>query len=226
MKIKSLLIVSLAGAFGLCSAYAQSITYYSDSQDLTATYQTFTVPKFDPALGTLTGVTVFTTDDVGNFVPVGPTINGSVKITNNAGVTLTIDNYFAQFQTRQVTSGAGYSNTFDDIDPVVTSPSMVGATIASGNNQTYTLTSGQTFDAVSQSIGSGFFATYIGATGTVDFEARAPQTVATAGTNYTVENNTTTPLVFGVTYSYIPEPSTAMLVGLASMGLLLRRRRP
>jgi len=143
MKVKfTTLTFAALAAFSAPAVNAATVTYYSSNKNLTASFQEFAVQKFDTTLGTLTGVIVFTEQG---------TISGTVKVTNNAGVVLTIDNYYASLATRQKSSNLlGYSGTSEDIDPVVTSPAMVGATINPSENTTFTLGPAQTFTAINQ----------------------------------------------------------------------------
>lgn len=213
-------LVALAGSATAATTYYDSRTYYSNTTDVGSSFSNFNVAKFNITGATLTSVTVKV---------VQSTMTGSITVTNNGGVPATIEAFDSAFTARQLSGGSnpnlGYTSTTLNINDVVTSPTWESATLQPSVAQTFNIASGQTFAVVDQSIASTFWGAYTGS-GNVTFQARDVQTVTVSGASFIQDSiNTKATTQFAVVYNFsIPEPSTALLGGLASL-LLFRRRR-
>lgn len=214
-------LVALAGSATAATTYYDSRTYYSDTTDVGSSYANFNVAKFNITGATLTSVTVKV---------VQSTMTGSITVTNTgSSVAASIEEFDSAFTARQLSGGSnpnlGYSQTTVDITDVGTTPAWQSATIQPSVAQTFNIASGQTFAVLDQSIASTFWGAYTGS-GNVTFQARDVQTVTVIGDSFQNQSgNAKATTQFAVVYNFsIPEPSTALLGGLASM-LLFRRRR-
>lgn len=198
--------------------YYDTRTYYSNTIDVGGNYvNIFDVAKFNIPQATLTGVTVKV---------VQSTMVGSITITNDGSVVSAIEDFDSKFNARQITSGLGYSLTTVLINDVVTNPTWQSITdLQPSASQTLNIASGQTFVVADQNIASGFWSAYTGS-GNVTFSARNQQDITVSGDSFSQDAaNAKTTTQFAIVYSFsIPEPSTALLGGLASI-LLFRRRR-
>ena len=152
-------------------------------------------------------------------------MTGSITVTNTGGVAASIEAFDSAFTAKQFTTGLGYSQTTVNINDVVTSPEWHSVTLQPSVGQTFNVASGQTFTVADQNIASSFWGAYTGS-GNVSFSARDVQSITVTGDSFTQNSsNTKATTQFAVVYSFsIPEPSTALLGGLAGI-LLFRRRR-
>jgi len=219
MKLLSpLLAFSALASTANAAIYYDTRTYYSNTIDVGSSFvNIFNVAKFNIPQATLTGVTVKV---------VQSTMVGSITITNTGGVAAAIEAFDSQFTARQITAGLGYAQTTVDINNVVTSPAWQSVTsLQPSASQTLNIASGQSFVVADQNIASGFWGAYTGS-GNMTFSARDIQTITVTGDSFTQNaSNAKATTQFAVVYSFsIPEPSTALLGGLASI-LLFRRRR-
>lgn len=208
-------LIALTGAAN-AAIYYDTRTYYSNTIDVDGAYNIFNVAKFNIPEATLTGVTVKV---------VQSTMTGSITITNTGALAASVLAFDSTFTARQSTTGLGYSQTTVSIDDVVTTPDWHTTTLQSGVAQTFNIGSGQTFVVADQNIASGFWGAYTGS-GNVAFNARDVYSVSVQGGNFQANvANAKATTQFAIVYSFsIPEPSTALLGGLASI-LLFRRRR-
>ena len=212
-----LLAFSALASTANAAIYYDTRTYYSNTIDVGSTFvNIFDVAKFNIPEAVLTGVTVKV---------VQSTMNGSITVTNLGTIVAQVNEFSAEFETRQITSGIGYTQTTVNLAEVVTTPDWASVNLQPNVAQNYTIESGQTFAMSDQNIASGFWSAYTGA-GNVTFSARNRRdvTITSDGIDLRTANAKTT-TQFAVVYSFsIPEPSTALLGGLASI-LLFRRRR-
>jgi hypothetical protein len=212
-----LLAFSALASTANAAIYYDTRTYYSNTIDVGSTFvNIFDVAKFNIPEAVLTGVTVKV---------VQSTMNGSITVTNLGTIVAQVNEFSAEFETRQITSGIGYTQTTVNLAEVVTTPDWASVNLQPNVAQNYTIESGQTFAMADQNIASGFWSAYTGA-GNVTFSARNRRdvTITSDGIDLRTANAKTT-TQFAVVYSFsIPEPSTALLGGLASI-LLFRRRR-
>jgi len=228
MKIRSILLGSFFGLSSVSVNAAQTVTYFSDISlvSLTSNNITFELPKFQASLFggpsiQLTGVRIFTE---------GGIMQGSINVENPQTVgTLTVTSYNATFVHEAITSGLGYSNGSDAILNVATNPTTnPSAEIDAGENETFVVITDpeQQFTMVNQTISSSFFSAYEGDfTDSVELAARLLQSVTVSGGVATFDTTgATAPIRFGIEYTYIPEPSTALLGALGMLALLRRRR--
>lgn len=212
-----LALSALASSAKAAVVYYDTRTYYSSTIDVGSTWvNTFDVAKFNIPQATLLGVTVKV---------VQSTMTGSITVTNSDSIAAAVDRFNSEFEARQMTSGLGYTASTVTINNVVTTPDWNTATLQQNVAQTFNIGSGQTFVVADQNIASGFWGAYTGS-GNVTFSARDSQIVRTTGSSYIVNSaNAKATTQFAIVYSFsIPEPSTALLGGLASI-LLFRRRR-
>ena len=210
-------ITVLASSVNAAVTYYDTRTYYSNTIDVGSSFvNIFDVAKFNIPEAVLTGVTVKV---------VQSTMNGSITVTNLGTIAAQVNEFSAEFVTRQITSGLGYTQTTVDLAEVATTPDWASVSLQPNVAQDYTIASGQTFAVADQNIASGFWSAYTG-TGNVTFSARNRRdvTITSDGIDARTANAKTT-TQFAIVYSFsIPEPSTALLGGLASI-LLFRRRR-
>lgn len=210
-------LIALMGAANAAVTYYDSRTYYSSTIDVGSSFvNIFDVAKFNIPQATLTSVTVKV---------IQSTMTGSITVTNTGSIAATVELFNSAFTARQFTSGLGYTQTTVNINNVVTSPAWQTTTLQPSVAQTFNIGSGQNFVVSDQSIGSQFWSAYTGS-GNVTFSARDVQTVTVSGESF-IQNssNTKATTQFAVVYTFsIPEPSTALLGGLAGL-LLFRRRR-
>jgi len=219
MKLLAPLIalVAFANSAKAAVVYYDTRTYYSSTIDVGSSYvNTFNVAKFNIPQATLTGVTVKVIQSA---------MTGSITVTNTGGVAASIEAFDSAFTARQFTSGLGYSQTTVNLNNVTTTPAWQSATLQPGVAQTFNIGSGQNFVVNDQNIASGFWGAYTGS-GNVTFSARDVQSITVTGDSFTQNaSNTKATTQFAIVYSFsIPEPSTALLGGLAGL-LLFRRRR-
>lgn len=212
-----LLALTALASTASAAIYYDTRTYYSNTIDVGATYvNIFDVAKFNIPEAVLTGVTVKV---------VQSTMKGSITVTNPGTIVAQVNEFEAQFNTRQITSGLGYTPTTLTLVDVATTPDWSSVNLQPNVAQNFTIAPGQTFAVADQVIASGFWGAYTG-TGNVTFSARNQRTVniTSEAINLTTANAKTT-TQFAVVYSFsIPEPSTTLLGGLAGL-LLFRRRR-
>ncbi len=217
---KSLLILIAAAALASranAATYFGTATYYSATMDVGSSFNnTFTVAKFNIPEATITGITVKV---------IQSTMVGSFTVTNSAAIAATIDQFNSTFTAKEFTSGLGYTQTSVNITDVVTTPDWQSATVQPSSSQVFSIGSGQTFTVTDQTIASQYWAAYTGA-GSVTFSARDQQNITISGDNYNLNtSNTKATTQFAVVYTYsIPEPSSALMVGLASLLCFHRRR--
>jgi hypothetical protein len=207
-------------AFAAPAAKAASYTVFSgDPVNLVNAFSdvNFSIPQFDPALGTLTGVTVRVLQS---------NLTGSFIVTNNGLNATNVEGLRSSLGVRPVTTDLGYDLTTKTIEPGLTSSnSDSSTTINPAESVTFFITETiHTFD--DRSISSVNFSAYEGA-GNVIFGIQNQFTVFIGGGNFTLDStNTSTTTQMGITYTYeaIPETSSALLGGIGML-LLLRRRR-
>lgn len=213
------ILFALAALASQASAttYFGTTTYYSSTMDVGSSFNnTFTVSKFNIPEATITGITVKV---------IQSTMVGSITVTNSAAIAATIDSFNSTFTAKQFTSGLGYTQTSVNINDVVTTPEWQSTTLQASSSQVFSIGSGQTFTITDQSIASQYWGAYTGA-GSVTFSARDQQSVTVSGDSFTVSSgNAKATTQFAVVYTYsIPEPGSALMVGLAGL-LCFRRRR-
>lgn len=197
--------------------YYDTRTYYSSTIDVGSSFvNIFNIAKFNIPEATLTGVTVKV---------IQSTMTGSITVTNTGGVAASIEAFDSAFTARQFTTGLGYSQTTVNLNNVTTTPAWQSTTLQPSVAQTFNIGSGQNFVVTDQNIASGFWGAYTGS-GNVTFSARDVQSITVTGDSFTQNaSNTKATTQFAIVYSFsIPEPSTALLGGLAGL-LLFRRRR-
>ena len=225
MKITTPLLVALAS---MQIASAASYTNYSSVSVAGFNFSNYSVQNFNSDLGTLTGVQVSLSIQ---------TLTGSVDVFNGTVSTVFV-NQFDSYLTLRDASGTsngigpvlGYDNALgkDTISPVATGPDWAVTPIpATPGSQTFNINSGQNFGIASQSIAPTYFAAYqsSGASGYETFQIKSVQSITTTGGIYTVDStNAGTNAQVAVTYTYVPEPSSALLGGLGLLGLIRRRR--
>lgn len=210
-------LTALASSANAAVTYYDTRTYYSNTIDVGSSFvNIFNVAKFNIPQATLTGVTVKV---------VQSTMTGSITVTNTGGVAATMEQFNSAFTAKQFTTGLGYSQSTITLNDVVTSPTWQSVTLQPGVAQTLSIGSGQTFAVADQNIGSQYFGAYTGS-GNVTFSARDVQSITVTGDSFTQNaSNAKVTTQFAIVYSFsIPEPSTALLGGMACM-LFFRRRR-
>lgn len=217
--------LAFAGALSLQHAGAASYTVYSDVADVGGTWVNFDVSKFNSNLGILTGVQVSV---------VQSDLSGSVSVTNNSGIPTTVSNFYSYFDVTGITVGLGYADDGAS-KSVSTTPGKATTTINPSATVVFTINSGQSFSIASQNIAAGNFSTYssVGGSGVVRFAAQNAQSIASTGSNYSVDSTAAkTTTKFAITYTYaaapVPEPSVVVLsaMGLSGMALVRRREKP
>lgn len=212
-----LALAALASSAKAAVTYYDTRTYYSNTIDVGSSFvNIFDVAKFNIPQATLTGVTVKV---------VQSTLTGSITVTNTGGVAATMEQFNSAFTAKQFTTGLGYSQSTVNINDVVTSPTWQSVLLQPGVGQSLSIGSGQTFAVADQNIGSQYFGAYTGS-GNVTFSARDLQSITVTGDSFTQNaSNAKVTTQFAIVYSFsIPEPSTALLSGMACM-LFFRRRR-
>lgn len=216
---KSLLILIAAAALASranAATYFGTATYYSATMDVGSSLQNFTVAKFNIPEATITSITVKVTQS---------TLVGSITVTNSSIVEASITGLDSRFISRGVTSGLGYNQTTVWIQGVVTTPEWQTVTLEQGVPQVMSISPGQIFNVADQTIASQYWNAYTGS-GDVTFAANNSSFVETTGEVVTTNaSNAKTTTQFAVVYTYsIPEPSSALMVGLASLLCFHRRR--
>jgi len=215
MKTLTTLLLS-ASLCGLASA-ADTITVYSSTQFVAnGSWMDFSVAKFNTSMGTLTGVTVAVET---------ASLSGTAEVSNLGGTSANVS-VFNDIENVRGTTGLGYSTTGSTIYDTVTSPVWSTTTIPASSAQAFVIGAGQDFSFTDKIITSGYWTNYevLGA-GTVTFQAQGYATIVVEGGSYSVDSKTVGANTrFVVTYTYVPETSSALLGGLGFLALLRRRR--
>jgi hypothetical protein len=218
----ALLAVAFVAAMSTSAVNAATVSYTANSQSLSGSDKNFSLTQFDVTLGTLTGVRIFTS---------GGTINGVLMVTNNDATSVSIEEYTATITARGIDANLGYTTATTTLDPVSTSPPMIGASIPGLDSGVFT--AADNFAPIAdQSISSGNWAAYQGS-GSVTFKAKVVHSLTLTGSNFALNTSQLiVPFNFGVEYTYtpavspIPEPSSVLGLGLLiSSGIFMRSRR-
>ena len=230
MKLgKTLLgIASLLLAASALHANPSPTVSFNATHTVSSGYVDFYLGKFDINLGTLTGVQI---------TIVGSTMTGSILFTNNDVTSAEVASFDSTLTVRQAPSSElGYSIYGNTLYDVVTTPAWQGLTVAGESSQTFYIDANQSVATPNgnQDIASGNWAAYssVGGTGTVNFQARDVQSIATTGDTYSMSGASAgadTELM--VTYYYtvpVPEPSSLVVLLFVGAGVgmfVIRRRR-
>lgn len=193
------------------------------TQSVTSLTSSFVFDQFDPALGTLTGISlsILESDDSGSF---------TVDATTNLRVKNPTD-YITLYDTQS--SGAAYTGSSTGLLTTPGTATTLGHAIAAGSSQTYTLTGKSLISSTPVEKDLTSFSEIYTGTDTVSFGAKiTPQLTITGGAGTQNLNNwvNTTKLALVYTYTVtptvpvVPEPSSALLGGLGALALLRRRR--
>jgi len=223
------ILIAVAALSTVGALHAATVTYTNSVSMLSDQDTTVTLQKFDAAtLGTLTGVYIEYVTSLAN---------GSVAMDNDAGVaqngTAKIRHFGLTF-----TPGASVESWITAANLTInrqqlfalgaTSGDTIGQFDATGESD-YALWEPGTLTATgSGNISSGVWGGYTGS-GTFDtiVNAEINTTVTFTGLNGQVQYNTPVGTFSGkviYTYSPIPEPATASMLGLAGLIALLVRR--
>jgi hypothetical protein len=223
MKKTFITTITCAATFAFAAPAAKAASYTVFSGDpvnlgISGTDVNFSIPKFDPALGTLTGVTVRVLQS---------NLTGSFIVTNSSADQSFVNSVTGDFRVREPAAGLGYLTNSQELDPVLTTPSSnPSVTINPSQSVTFNINAAQTYTLIDQNISSDFFTAYEGP-GSVNFQIRNRLIINAEGATYAVDaGGTSTTTQMGITYTYeaIPETSSALL-GSIGMLILLRRRR-
>ena len=211
-----LALTAFASSAKAAVIYYDTRTYYSNTIDVGSLYvNLFNIAKFDIPQATLTGITVKVIQSA---------LTGSITVTNTGGVAAAIEAFDSAFTARQFTSGLGYAQTTVNLSDVVTTPAWDSVTLQPSVGQTFNIASGQNFAVADQNIASSFWSAYTGS-GNVTFSARDVQSITVTGDTFGQVSNVKATTQFALVYSFsIPEPSSALLGGMAILALLRRRR--
>lgn len=219
-KPLALFLLASSGA-----ASAATISYSNTGTALgNSTYVDIALTKFDPSLGTLTGVTL----TLNEF-----SVSGSFTATAASGSGVL--NYFGTTATvrQKSTNLLGFSQQIGSAstdEDLVISPG-VGYTLNQGQSQIFSITEYVFLSNLVSNISSANWAAYEGA-GNVFLQLKnSPVASLTAETASFSTAAATSFADFTVTYTYtaapVPEPSTYGIVlgGLALIGAVVARRR-
>jgi hypothetical protein len=223
LKLISGVLSSLAVAVTATTAKASTISY-SDNIPLTvpAFGSDLYLPQFNPALGTLTGITM----DVGGDLDA----TWSITNDNHSGTA-----YLLMYQDLTISEGANtllfasehtegvYKASLDDSDPIFNGECVTLAITAGPSTATADLWE-EPVGGTDQTISD--FTDYVG-TGTVTLPVTSnlSEEASIPGGNYSENPAPLTDAYATVTYTYVPEPASFSLLGLGILGLLSRRRR-
>jgi hypothetical protein len=217
MKTSAALLVLL-----LCplAAYSQTLTTSSEYglpivKTKTEINQTGTLAKFDSNLGELTGATLI----------IYGAADFSVQATNNSpqSQTARIGSTTSLFITSSETALNNLIQSENEsIDLAYRTPLT---TFASGETINFgPITDEEQFSydlapilASLQSNGAGSF--------TINVESMSGLSIVGGGGNLSASQFTIAGAGAKIVYSYVPEPSSALLCGIAGLGLIVRRRR-
>ncbi len=209
MRRIALALVAIFALTGVAQAQTQTFSFDITEQDIPFS-ESFTLPGFDPALGTLTGVEIIS--DV--------TLNASVDVIN-----VTDDDEAVTAATAsvpfEVTGPAGL-----DIDQTLSVGPFDGTAVA---NSTTTLGSGSTTESASATFTDAADLAMYTTDSTLDFEFSGSAAtfggVGTPGATFFGGSASALGTVTVVyTFIPIPEPSSLVLVGLGGVALLAGRK--
>lgn len=231
MKISYTLASIATAALTTHAALAASIqetgTFTDINDSLTLNETTTSIPGFDSALGTLTGINIEFTQMV---------LSASTDIVNNDalnGITVgSVQIGYAAGGTYPVLTGPGVASlTFPalgDFNVLLSGP----GTIAASGTESYTggPTTSSPLLAASTSVDFADFALFIDTPVTFDVDGIGATTISSSGGSPEFTNISLTGTgTVTVTYTYdpvvIPEPSSTALLGLGGLAFILRRRR-
>jgi hypothetical protein len=229
--MKKITLALTIGASVIGSVFAQTSTLDRNaSWNLTGSNQNFTFSQFDSTLGTLTAI---------QLILNSATVSGSVNITNNTGLPISID----ALRSRINLSGTGFTSNTTTNTVLPSSPSTSGGFLLGGSSsQAFTLTSTSLLGLPSTTaINAGSWAAYTGSGNTPNFTARLVNTVSSdAGdplndlTNSFSFSAPGTSVTLRYTYTPsiapIPEPgqvaaSLLLLSGIGAYVFIKRRKK-
>ncbi len=229
MKIRSIIlgsILSITAATSQAGSFSYSVTgTFTDSDpSLTLNVTTTAIAGFDSSLGTLTGITV----EFSEMTVSASTTLLNTDINNESTVDSASIGYTGVGSSElPVLSGPGVSSLTFPLAGTIAVNLTGNSPIAADGSEVWSggPTTSSAALATSQAISASDFGLFIDDPVFFDITGLAATSISfTGGSPVFTDSSLTGSGLITVTYTYIPEPSTALLGALGMLALLRRRR--